>query len=101
MKTCIFFPIVFGKKLIFCLNISVEGQCYTFGSNQFGQLGNSTAPNRHPHLVAADMQHIKVSMVACGDTFTVVASEGMNVTMATYSLLSFWKVNALTLNNIK
>lgn len=50
--------------------VTVEGQCYVFGSNQFGQLGNSEGTNRQPQLVRALLNQ-KVTIVACGDTFTV------------------------------
>ncbi|XP_041054140.1 serine/threonine-protein kinase Nek8 isoform X3 [Carcharodon carcharias] len=53
------------------------GECYTFGSNQHGQLGTSTRHNnRLPYLVS-DLRGVKVTMVACGDAFTVaIGAEG-------------------------
>ncbi|XP_041360031.1 serine/threonine-protein kinase Nek8-like [Gigantopelta aegis] len=55
--------------------VTVEGQCYTCGSNQFGQLGHDTEnPSRQPHQVKA-LQPYKITKVACGDTYTVAASE--------------------------
>ncbi|XP_078404149.1 serine/threonine-protein kinase Nek8 isoform X1 [Cetorhinus maximus] len=53
------------------------GECYTFGSNQHGQLGTSTRhSNRLPYLVS-DLRGVKVTMVACGDAFTVaIGAEG-------------------------
>ncbi|KAM8976202.1 serine/threonine-protein kinase Nek8 [Pelodytes ibericus] len=57
--------------------VTALGQCYTFGSNQHGQLG--TTAHRHsrvPYLVN-EPQGLKVTMVACGDAFTVaVCAEG-------------------------
>lgn len=55
----------------------VEGQCYTFGTNQFGQLGNQTNNSRQPQEVKI-AQTQKVAMVACGDTFTVIIADGNN-----------------------
>ncbi|XP_069801643.1 serine/threonine-protein kinase Nek8 isoform X1 [Dendropsophus ebraccatus] len=57
--------------------VTALGQCYTFGSNQHGQLGTSTyRHSRVPYLVSAP-QGIKVTMVACGDAFTVaVCTDG-------------------------
>ncbi|XP_069767306.1 serine/threonine-protein kinase Nek8 isoform X3 [Narcine bancroftii] len=57
--------------------VTETGECYTFGSNQHGQLGTSTrCSNRLPYLVS-DLQGIKVTMVACGDAFTVaIGAEG-------------------------
>lgn len=55
----------------------VEGQCYTFGTNQFGQLGNQTNNSRQPQEVKI-AQTQKVAMVACGDTFTVIVADGNN-----------------------
>uniref|UniRef100_A0A8B9PJG0 Serine/threonine-protein kinase Nek8 n=1 Tax=Apteryx owenii TaxID=8824 RepID=A0A8B9PJG0_APTOW len=51
--------------------VTASGQCYTFGSNQHGQLGtNSCRNSRVPHLVVG-LQAMKVTVVACGDAFTV------------------------------
>ncbi|KFP91707.1 Serine/threonine-protein kinase Nek8, partial [Apaloderma vittatum] len=47
--------------------VTASGQCYTFGSNQHGQLGTNS---RVPHLVVG-LQAMKVAVVACGDAFTV------------------------------
>ncbi|XP_069125944.1 serine/threonine-protein kinase Nek8-like [Argopecten irradians] len=58
--------------------VTVEGQCYVFGSNQFGQLGNSEGTNRQIQLVRTLLNQ-KVTKVACGDTFTVAAVEGGEV----------------------
>ncbi|XP_070562711.1 serine/threonine-protein kinase Nek8-like [Ptychodera flava] len=46
-------------------------ECYTFGSNQFGQLGhNQSANNRQPGKVDVP-DGTRITQVACGDTFTV------------------------------
>ncbi|OXB73372.1 UNVERIFIED_CONTAM: hypothetical protein H355_017026 [Colinus virginianus] len=51
--------------------VTASGQCYTFGSNQHGQLGtNSCRTSRVPHLVVG-LQAMRVTVVACGDAFTV------------------------------
>lgn len=51
--------------------VTASGQCYTFGSNQHGQLGTNSGRNsRVPHLVVG-LQAMKVTVVACGDAFTV------------------------------
>uniref|UniRef100_UPI00398F6BD1 serine/threonine-protein kinase Nek8 isoform X1 n=1 Tax=Pristiophorus japonicus TaxID=55135 RepID=UPI00398F6BD1 len=57
--------------------ITETGECYTFGSNQHGQLGTNTRHNnRLPYLVS-DLRGVKVTMVACGDAFTVaIGAEG-------------------------
>lgn len=56
--------------------LSASGQCYTFGSNQHGQLGtNSCRNSRVPHLVVG-LQAMKVTVVACGDAFTVAIGAG-------------------------
>ncbi|XP_048413487.1 serine/threonine-protein kinase Nek8 isoform X3 [Stegostoma tigrinum] len=57
--------------------ITETGECYTFGSNQHGQLGtNKRHNNRLPYLVS-NLCGVKVTMVACGDAFTVaVGAEG-------------------------
>uniref|UniRef100_A0A8C3I5B4 non-specific serine/threonine protein kinase n=1 Tax=Chrysemys picta bellii TaxID=8478 RepID=A0A8C3I5B4_CHRPI len=57
--------------------VTASGQCYTFGSNQHGQLGTSTChTSRVPYLVVG-LQAMKVTMVACGDAFTVaIGAEG-------------------------
>ncbi|XP_030041889.1 serine/threonine-protein kinase Nek8 isoform X2 [Microcaecilia unicolor] len=57
--------------------VTVSGHCYTFGSNQHGQLGaNSPHSSRVPHLVRG-LERVKVVMIACGDAFTVaIGAEG-------------------------
>lgn len=52
-----------------------SGQCFTFGSNQFGQLGSGEEAviDREVFEVLRD---VDISMVSCGDTFTVVVSNG-------------------------
>ncbi|XP_076440668.1 serine/threonine-protein kinase Nek8-like [Babylonia areolata] len=55
--------------------LTVEGKCYTFGSNQFGQLGyEKESQDRRPALVKVLSSH-KLSTVACGDTFTMAVSD--------------------------
>ena len=53
-----------------------RGECYTFGSNQFGQLGveGEISPRSVQKVTA--LEHIKIVKVACGDTFTTAISEG-------------------------
>uniref|UniRef100_A0A669P9J5 Serine/threonine-protein kinase Nek8 n=1 Tax=Phasianus colchicus TaxID=9054 RepID=A0A669P9J5_PHACC len=67
------------KQMGFCASLGdirlflslASGQCYTFGSNQHGQLGtNSCRNSRVPHLVVG-LRAMKVTVVACGDAFTV------------------------------
>lgn len=59
---------------------TVSGQCYTFGSNQFGQLGYESDPNERgqPHCVMA-LQSYCVSAVGCGDTYSVAVTEDNKV----------------------
>ncbi|XP_067677206.1 serine/threonine-protein kinase Nek8-like isoform X1 [Haliotis asinina] len=55
--------------------VTVEGQVFTFGANQFGQLGyESDFPTRRPNQVQFQ-QTCNIRQVACGDTFTVAVSE--------------------------
>ncbi|CAH1773932.1 unnamed protein product [Owenia fusiformis] len=54
--------------------ISEDGQLYTFGTNQFGQLGHDVCPDRSPGLVKT-LQMERVTHVGCGDTFTVAITE--------------------------
>ncbi|XP_053729163.1 serine/threonine-protein kinase Nek8 isoform X2 [Synchiropus splendidus] len=55
--------------------VTEAGQCFTFGSNQHGQMGCSSRRNgRVPYLVQ-DLQGI--TMAACGDAFTLaIGSDG-------------------------
>ncbi|XP_053749270.1 serine/threonine-protein kinase Nek8 isoform X4 [Panthera pardus] len=57
--------------------VTASGDCYTFGSNQHGQLGtNARRVIRAPCQVRG-LQNIKTAMVACGDAFTVaIGAEG-------------------------
>uniref|UniRef100_A0A672LRI6 non-specific serine/threonine protein kinase n=1 Tax=Sinocyclocheilus grahami TaxID=75366 RepID=A0A672LRI6_SINGR len=63
---------------IVCIDIgtahSVKGQCFTFGSNQHGQLGcSSHRSSRVPYQVSG-LQGI--TMAACGDAFTLAIGAG-------------------------
>ncbi|XP_029026424.1 serine/threonine-protein kinase Nek8 [Betta splendens] len=55
--------------------VTEKGQCYTFGSNQHGQVGcSSRRSSRVPYLVPG--LH-GITMAACGDAFTLaIGSEG-------------------------
>lgn len=57
--------------------VAAEGKCYTFGSNQFRQLGFDKEPqDRRPGLLRA-LTSYSITTVACGDTFTVAVTDGM------------------------
>ncbi|CAG5116155.1 unnamed protein product [Candidula unifasciata] len=60
--------------------VTEKGECYTFGSNQFGQLGGveSELVPRHPAQVAL-LQSKVITMLSCGDTFTVAVSKDNEV----------------------
>lgn len=59
--------------LIVCV-LAEKGQCFTFGSNQHGQMGcSSRRSSRVPYLVPG-LQSI--TMAACGDAFTLVIGSG-------------------------
>lgn len=60
-----------------CGIFSVDGQLYTCGANQFGQLGYQTDFNSKQACQVLTLQGQRITMVACGDTFTVAVSEGM------------------------
>ncbi|XP_061460632.1 serine/threonine-protein kinase Nek8 isoform X2 [Rhineura floridana] len=52
--------------------VTALGRCYTTGSNQHGQLGPIPCrASRVPYLVEG-LQAMRVTMVGCGDAFTVV-----------------------------
>ena len=54
------------------------GQCYTFGSNQFGQLGwNAPSSNREVNK-PEKLKHLLVKFVSCGDTFTMAVTQGIS-----------------------
>ena len=51
-----------------------------FGSNQFGQLGRSSGSDSMPQKVEG-LAGRNISQVTCGDTFTVVYTEGKDIYM--------------------
>ncbi|XP_034556633.1 serine/threonine-protein kinase Nek8 isoform X2 [Notolabrus celidotus] len=55
--------------------VTEKGQCFTFGSNQHGQMGcSSRRSSRVPYLVPGPQS---ISMAACGDAFTLaIGSDG-------------------------
>ncbi|XP_073902573.1 serine/threonine-protein kinase Nek8 isoform X1 [Castor canadensis] len=57
--------------------LTVSGNCYTFGSNQHGQLGTSVRRGSRVPCQVQGLEGIKMVMVACGDAFTVaIGAEG-------------------------
>lgn len=60
-----------------CLSIvTASGACYTFGSNQHGQLGTSSRRVSRAPCRVQGLEGIKMVMVACGDAFTVAIGAG-------------------------
>lgn len=56
---------------------TVHGECYTFGSNQFGQLGigcTDSQPQSHAVHKVNELQTKYIVRVACGDAYTVAVS---------------------------
>ncbi|XP_023386335.1 serine/threonine-protein kinase Nek8 isoform X6 [Pteropus vampyrus] len=51
--------------------VTRSGDCYTFGSNQHGQLGTIARQVSRAPCQVQGLQGIKIAMVACGDAFTV------------------------------
>ncbi|PVD23797.1 hypothetical protein C0Q70_17071 [Pomacea canaliculata] len=59
--------------------VNAEGKCYTFGSNQFRQLGFDKEPqDRRPGLLRA-LTSYSITTVACGDTFTVAVTDAGDI----------------------
>ncbi|XP_029401970.1 serine/threonine-protein kinase Nek8 isoform X2 [Mus pahari] len=57
--------------------VTASGDCYTFGSNQHGQLGTTSRRVSRAPCRVQGLEGIKMVMVACGDAFTVaVGAEG-------------------------
>uniref|UniRef100_A0A671EY14 Serine/threonine-protein kinase Nek8 n=1 Tax=Rhinolophus ferrumequinum TaxID=59479 RepID=A0A671EY14_RHIFE len=57
--------------------VTASGDCYTFGSNQHGQLGTSARRVSRAPCQVQGLQGVKIVMVACGDAFTVaIGTEG-------------------------
>ena len=69
-------------KLFFAVE---SGECYTLGSNQFGQLGcrTDTATPRIP-CKPSFPDDTPVSQVACGDMFTVAVTSGTYVFISSH-----------------
>lgn len=57
-------------------SLTASGDCYTFGSNQHGQLGTSARRVSRAPCQVQGLQGIKIVMVACGDAFTVAIGTG-------------------------
>ena len=63
-------------SLLCFLYRTVDGQLYTCGANQFGQLGYQTDFNSKQAGQVLTLQGQRITMVGCGDTFSVAVSEG-------------------------
>ncbi|XP_014773599.1 serine/threonine-protein kinase Nek8 isoform X1 [Octopus bimaculoides] len=60
--------------------VTVSGECFTFGSNQFGQLGYETefSSRSRPQRVDS-LESYVTTTVACGDTYTIAVTEDSEV----------------------
>lgn len=68
---------LFNCPCLSCLSIvTASGACYTFGSNQHGQLGTSSRRVSRAPCRVQGLEGIKMVMVACGDAFTVAIGAG-------------------------
>jgi len=61
----------------------VDGECYTLGCNQFGQLGVSGSSGSCCRVTQLE-GHV-VTKVACGDTFTVAVTKRMCLCVFVYA----------------
>ncbi|XP_060602360.1 serine/threonine-protein kinase Nek8-like [Ruditapes philippinarum] len=59
--------------------VTVDGELYTCGANQFGQLGYQTDFNNKQASQVEALKDVKIHMVACGDTFTTAVSQEAEV----------------------
>ncbi|XP_061418169.1 serine/threonine-protein kinase Nek8 isoform X1 [Lethenteron reissneri] len=59
--------------------VTDTGTCYTFGSNQHGQLGGGARTSSRAPQPVDGLGGVKVVQVTCGDAFTVAVAEGGQV----------------------
>ncbi|XP_063404093.1 serine/threonine-protein kinase Nek8-like [Mytilus trossulus] len=59
--------------------VTADGKCFMFGSNQFGQLGNSSHGNSRQPQPLRTLDSQNVTAVACGDIFTVAVVDVKDV----------------------
>ncbi|XP_075928874.1 serine/threonine-protein kinase Nek8-like isoform X1 [Petromyzon marinus] len=57
--------------------VTDTGTCYTFGSNQHGQLGGGARTSSRAPQPVDRLGGVKVVQVTCGDAFTVAVAEGI------------------------
>ncbi|XP_075928814.1 P2X purinoceptor 4-like isoform X3 [Petromyzon marinus] len=57
--------------------VTDTGTCYTFGSNQHGQLGGGARTSSRAPQPVDGLGGVKVVQVTCGDAFTVAVAEGI------------------------
>ncbi|KAK7574136.1 hypothetical protein V9T40_011327 [Parthenolecanium corni] len=63
-----------------CLALSKDGKVYSWGSNNFGQLGNNSQVNSvNPILIQGNLKDKRVVKISCGDNFSVVALDNEQV----------------------
>jgi len=55
------------------------GECYTFGSNQFHQLGHDKMVDGRCPRKVVNLDFYNITAVGCGDTFTIAISKGNDV----------------------
>ena len=62
--------------LAFFINFQEKGECYTCGSNSFGQLGFPTGASDSRPCLVKSLEGKIITDIACGDTFTVAVTAG-------------------------
>ena len=67
------------ETLCFCFIFQENGNCYTCGSNSFGQLGFPKSGSNHRPCLVKSLEEKVIIHVACGDTFTVAVTAGMSM----------------------
>ena len=70
------FLYLLGQRAMPTILFSDNKELITFGSNQFGQLGHGSAYNEAMPQKVEALTGGNISLVTCGDTFTVATTEG-------------------------
>ena len=65
-----------------------NNEVFTFGSNQFAQLGHETLESPGRVLLPGVKDITKVIMVACGDTYSIAITEGAYTSMTECVIIS-------------
>ncbi len=59
----------------YTIAVTSSGECYSWGSNKFGQLGMGNLSNQNEPKLVKELSHTSIESVSCGSTHSLFLSK--------------------------